>query len=54
MEIFNNFGSLKMKGLERSLKSFFKDFEQIKIIFLSHMIKDRKYLPQKNTSRFYM
>ena len=29
------------------MKTFFEDFEEIKTIFLSHMIKDKKYLPQK-------
>ena len=28
-------------------KSFFKDFKEIKLVFLSHMIKDGKYLSQK-------
>ena len=56
MKIFENIGPLKIKGFEDLhkdfekiliYKSFFKDFKQIKLIFLSHMIKDGKCLSQK-------
>ena len=47
IKFFVNLGSLKIKGLQRSSWRLFKDFSEIKTIFLSNMIKDRKYLPQK-------
>ena len=46
-KIFENLGSLKIKGLQRSSLKLFKDFEEIKTIFFSHMIKDGKYLSQE-------
>ena len=47
IKIFENFDSLKIKGLQRSSERVFKDFKEIKTVFLSHMIKDGKYIPQK-------
>ena len=47
MKILENLDSLKVKELQRSSSRLSKDFEEIKTIFLSHMIKVGKYLPQK-------
>ena len=47
IKLFVNLGSLKIKGLERSSWRLFKDFSEIKTVFLSNIIKDRMYLPQK-------
>ena len=43
MKIIENLGSLKIKGLQRLVK----DFEEIKTIFFGHLIKCKKYPPQK-------
>ena len=46
-KIFENLVSLKITGLQRFLERFLENFEEIETIFLSHMIKNGKYLPQK-------
>ena len=54
MKIFKDQALQKLTGFKDLHKKLFKDLKEIKTIFLSHMIKDRKYHPDTESLMKFM